>query len=86
MEIGKNISDFFEMPYDAALNVPKVVIFGEYRVGVENFSGLVEYKKESVKLKHPKGIIEIRGAELEIKAMGEGDIVINGKISGVNLI
>ena len=86
MEIAKTVSDFLEMPYDTAMDIPKIVMLGAHKIYIENYSSLIEYKKEDIKLKYKTGIIEIYGNGFEIKGIGEGNIVISGKISGVKLI
>lgn len=86
MDIAKAVSDALEISADILFDIPKIVVLGDAKVHIENYTALVEYKKENVKLKHKGGIIEICGQNFEIKAIGEGNIVVCGKIDTVKLI
>ena len=86
MDIAKKISDVLELPYDVSLNIPKIVLLGDKQAYIENYLALVEYKAETLKLKYSSGLIEISGSGFEINAIGEGNIIVSGKISAVKLI
>lgn len=86
MDIEKAISDSLEISADILFDIPKIVMIGNMKVHIENYIALIEYKKENIKLKYKGGVIEICGQDFEIKIIGEGNIVICGKISEIKLI
>lgn len=86
MNIEKAISESLEISADVLFDIPKIVLIGDMKVHIENYIALLEYKKENVKLKYRGGVIEICGENFEIKIVGEGNIVICGKISEIRLI
>lgn len=86
MDIAKTVLDTLEMPGDILFNMPKIQIVGGMLAQIENYTALVEYRKEDIKLKYKGGIIEICGQNFEIKTIGEGNIVICGKIQAVKFI
>ncbi len=86
MDIVKAVSDALEMPYDVMLEMPKITVIGNKNVHIENYTALLEYKKENIKLKYKGGVIEICGQDFEIKTIGEGNIVIFGKICSLKLV
>ncbi len=86
MDINKVIADTLEMPGDILFDMPKIRIVGNMTAHIENFTALLEYRKENIKLKYKGGVIEICGQSFEIKTIGEGNIVICGKIEAVKLI
>lgn len=86
MDIGKAISAALALPPEAVLDIPKITIIGRERVHVENYISLIEYKREIVELKYSAGVIEISGENFEIRTIGEANIVISGKISGIRFI
>ena len=86
MDIAKAVSDALEMPYDIMLVIPKITIVGNKSIHIENYTALIEYKKENIKLKYKGGVIEICGRDFEIKTIGEGNVVISGKISSIKLV
>lgn len=86
MDILKAISDSLELPGDILFDMPKIGIVGNMTAHIENYTALLEYRKENIKLKYKGGVIEICGQNFEIKTIGEGNIVICGKIEAVKLI
>ncbi|MBO5060171.1 MAG: sporulation protein YqfC [Clostridia bacterium] len=86
MDIARAISDSMEIPCEVTLDIPKITLVGNMRVHIENYLALVEYKKENIKLKYKGGIIEVCGQDFDIRTIGEGNIVVCGKIDAVKLI
>lgn len=84
MDIVKTAST--GLPAEVLFNLPEIRIVGNASVYVENYSALVEYRRENIKLKYKGGIIEISGSDFEIREIGEGNIAVNGKIEAVKLI
>lgn len=86
MDIEGVISAAFSLPPENAGSVPKITLAGRERIRVENYSALLEYREDNVKLKISDGVIEIMGENLEIRAIGEENIVISGKIRSVRFV
>ena len=86
MDVVKAISDSLEISADILFDIPRIVMIGDMKVHIENYTALLEYKKDNIKLKYKSGVIEICGQDFEIKIIGEGNIVISGKIGLVKLI
>lgn len=86
MDIARKISEVLEIPSETILNIPKITIVGKERVHVENYTALLDYKKDSIRLKYQGGVIDIHGENFEIKVIGEENIVISGEIDRVKLI
>lgn len=86
MDIARKISEVLEFPPEAIIDIPKITVLGNELVHVENYSALLDYKKENIRLKHKGGIIDISGDNFEIKVIGEENIAVSGKIHGIKLI
>lgn len=86
MKTVKALTDAFDIPYEAVFDIPRIVITGEEHIFVENYTAVLEYKKDNIKLKYKTGVIEIIGSEFAITAVSEGNIAVSGKISSVKLI
>ena len=86
MEGIKKVCDIFDIPYDAAGNIPKITLLGEEEAYIENFLSLEDYKKDTVNLKCKTGVISFSGADFRIKAVREGCIMIRGKIKSLKFI
>ena len=61
----------------------RAVLFGENAVYFENISGIISYERERVIPALKKGQVTVRGCDLYIKKYCSGDVVICGKISGI---
>lgn len=86
MDITKKISEVLEIPPEAIMDIPKITVVGNDRCRVENYTALLDYKKNSVRLKHKSGVIDISGENFEIKVIGEENIVVSGTISSIKLV
>ena len=86
MDIVRKISEVLELPPESVLKIPKITIVGKERVHVENYTALLDYKKDNIRLKYEGGVIDILGGDFEIKVIGEENMVIWGKISAVKVI
>ena len=86
MDIAKKISNVFELPAETVMDIPKVTLVGNQKILVENYSALLDYKRDTVRLKHSGGVIEITGGKFEIRSIGEQNIEVLGEIQAIRLI
>lgn len=86
MDIADRAADFFGMPPEIAAGAVHTELVGTKRLYVENFTELLEYKRDSVKLKFKTGVMDIRGHDFEIRGIGGGNAVIFGEIEAVCFI
>jgi len=75
-----------ELPGEAALNLPKIIITGRVQVLVENHRGIVAYDQESVRLLVETGEVAVSGQDLVLRAILPDEVVIEGEISGVTFL
>ena len=61
----------------------RAVMFGENAVYLENISGILNYQKDEVLLSVKKGRVRVKGSDLFVKKYCLGDVVICGKITGI---
>lgn len=86
MDFVKTASEILELPAETVFGVPKITIVGNIRVLVENYSALLDYKKNNIQLKSKSGVIDITGKNLEITGIGEENITVSGEINCVKVI
>ncbi len=79
-------SEIFDLPGEAGLGVPRVTVTGSHRVHIENHRGLLEYGPETIVAGCAGMLVKVRGSGLEISAMSDLELVVTGRISGVELI
>lgn len=69
-----------DIPLEVVSDIPIIILTGNKEVSVENFSGLVEYTNQKIRLNTKSGLLIIEGVNLEAKSMTAELIVIKGTI------
>lgn len=67
------------------VGLPKVELTGRGELRMENHRGILAYGREEILVSGGKLLIRVRGAELELKAMNAGELLITGTIVSVEL-
>lgn len=79
----ENISDMFDLPKDTFVDLPKIILTGNREIYVENYRGILEYTDSIIRLNIGANAIKVCGEELDIRAIGEEDITLNGTIASI---
>lgn len=79
----ENISDIFDLPKDTFVDLPKIILTGNREIYVENYRGILEYTDSIIRLNIGANALKVCGEELDIRAIGEEDITLNGTISSI---
>ena len=80
----RKVGNILEIPREITSNVPKVTITAFDELIVENFKGILEYENFFVRISTYIGNININGFNLKLTQMNEDDILIQGKIEGID--
>ncbi|MDD2503106.1 MAG: sporulation protein YqfC [Clostridia bacterium] len=80
------VSDFFELPKDITLNLPRISMVGSNQMLVENHKGVIEYVPQRIRVNSSIGVIRVQGREMELKNIAADDIMITGDISMIEFI
>lgn len=78
------VSDLLELPREVTSNVPKITVTGFDEIIIENFKGILEYENFFVRISTYIGNVNINGFNLKLTQMNEDDILVNGKIEGID--
>ena len=62
-----------------------VEIGGENRVLIENYGAVLAYSPQKICVRVKYGTVMVTGCELELRRMTKEQLVISGRIEGVNL-
>ena len=65
---------------------PRVDLQGDRRVVIENHRGMVEYSDTCMRVSVRGGVIRVTGMGLELLVMNHDELVIGGRIAGVELL
>ena len=85
MGIGEQLRDSF-LAEDLNVLTPRVEIWGDKRVTIENHEGILEYGSETMRVKCGKLIVKICGEGLELRNATLTDLSVSGKIISVELL
>lgn len=78
-----SVSDVLELPKDIILDLPRITMIGNLQAHIENHKGILEYSKETVKIKSKKGYIKVEGLNMIIKTIVTEEVIITGDIHKV---
>lgn len=83
-QFQQQVANILDIPSDLMMDLPKVVLVGDVQVIVENHRGIVVYTSEQVKVNTSLGDITIRGSGMILRNIMPDEIMVEGKINGVN--
>ncbi|MGI6576109.1 MAG: sporulation protein YqfC [bacterium] len=81
--LRSELADFFELPKDILLDLPRLTLMGNLRLVVENHRGIIQYAPELLRICLEKGEIAITGTDLNIALISGEEIIVEGKLTGV---
>lgn len=77
------VADFFRIPKDVAMDLPRISVCGDKEIYVENHKGLAEYTDTDIRIRMKDGVMHVSGSGLRIIGMEYDAMVINGTFTGV---
>ncbi|MDO5557576.1 MAG: YabP/YqfC family sporulation protein [Clostridia bacterium] len=80
----ERFNDILEIPREVSTTEPKITILSFNKMLIENHKGILEYQDIYVRIKTDIGLINISGLNLSLNEMRDNEIIINGKIEGVD--
>lgn len=80
------LADEADLPAEPLPGVPVVEVAGECRVLIERHAGVTEYSRERICVKVCYGLVCVCGCGLELTRMTRQQLVISGRIDGVQLL
>ena len=82
-KIRKTFTDIFELPTEAASNMPVITVTGNIHIIIENYGGIIEFSDEKIVLGVLNGFMKIEGKKLDIKYMNTKCMTVDGKIGSI---
>ncbi|HJA63906.1 MAG TPA: sporulation protein [Candidatus Intestinimonas stercoravium] len=75
----------FDLPGDVVAGLPRMELLGDRQFRMENHQGILAYGTDEIHISGGKLIVKVRGEGLELRAMNGVELLITGRISGVDL-
>ena len=84
-KLQRAVAGYLEIPREIALDLPKLTVVGDVQALLENHRGLIEYAADKIRVSTRLGEIELRGVDLVLKNIFPDEIMVDGKISSIDL-
>ena len=78
------IDKFLDIPKEISSEEPKIIVNGFNEIIIENYKGILEYQDFFVRISTYIGVININGYELKLSEMTSDDLLVSGKIEGID--
>ncbi|HHX61922.1 MAG TPA: sporulation protein YqfC [Epulopiscium sp.] len=75
-----------DLPEEVILNLPTANIYGNQKIEIYNFKGLIEYTLERIRINTSIGVLIIEGTHLEIKIMTTEELHIIGHLTQISYV
>ena len=75
----------FDLPGESA-GMPRLELIGDREVFLEGYRDILSYSREELSVDGGKWMVRIRGRDLEIKALGLGQLRMEGWIAGLEIL
>ncbi len=62
-----------------------VTVLGDAGAGISGVKRVIFFSRDEVRLAAGKSVLCVRGDELDIAEMGGGDVLVRGKVKGVDI-
>ena len=74
-----------DLPGEVFPGQPLLEIVGDRRALIENHCGVTEYSRQRIGIRVGYGLILVSGEGLELTRMSKEQLIITGRIDGINL-
>lgn len=81
----QKLADCADLSAEPLPGVPIVEIAGDSRVLIEGHDGMTEYSRERICVKVRYGCVCVCGCGLELTRMSQAQLIISGRIDGVQI-
>ena len=78
-------AELFDLPADALAGLPKVELVGDRELRIENHRGILAYGTEEIHISGGSYVVKVTGEGLELRAMTGLELLITGRIAGIQL-
>ena len=78
-------AELLDLPADAVAGVPRLELVGTRELRMENHKGILAYGTEEIHISGGSYIVKVTGEALELRAMTGLELLITGRITGVQL-
>ena len=81
----ERVAGMFDLPADAIAGLPKIEMVGDKELRIENHRGILAYGDREIHVSGGPFVFRIEGEGLELRAMTGLELLITGRITGIQL-
>lgn len=78
--VNQSMGRLLDFPKEFTLDLPKVVLLGDFQLYIENHQGICHYDTQQVLVNCSLGLLVVGGEELMIKQITIDELYIEGRI------
>jgi sporulation protein YqfC len=82
-KLQTSVGNILDFPPDVVGEGPKITITGRHQIMVENYTSIVSFSEEEIRLETAEGVVCLRGKGLVLKVILTTDLRIEGELSSV---
>lgn len=83
--ILERTAEVFDLPGDLVAGLPRIELIGDRELRMENHRGILAYGTDEIHISGGRLVLRVRGEDLELRAMNAGELLITGRIRGLEL-
>lgn len=84
-KLKRRFAELGDLPKELITTDSRMVLLGNSEFTVENYSGIVEYEVNRIRLRCDTGIVAVSGDDLVINELDNDVLFIKGKIRGIEI-
>ena len=85
-KLKEKVAEILELPKEVVMDLPKITMFGDRNLLMENYKGIIEYDDNRIRVNTGRGIIKVTGEKLMIKEITLEDLMIDGDIVSLEFL
>jgi sporulation protein YqfC len=85
-KLKEKVAEILELPKEVVMDLPKITMFGDRNLLMENYKGIIEYDDNRIRVNTGRGIIKVTGEKLVIKEITLEDLMIDGDIVSLEFL
>ena len=78
-------AEALDLPADALAGLPRLELVGDKELRMENHKGILAYGDREIHISGGSYVVKVTGEGLELRAMTGMELLITGRIAGVEL-
>ena len=83
--LREKTAQIFDLPLEVIAGVPKMEITGDSEFRMENHKGILSCSEDEIHISGGIYLVKVSGHSLEVRAMTGLEVLVTGKITGVEL-